>query len=145
MSLEATMIILDNSDFSRNGDYYPTRWESQKDSLSLLSNAKFNSNPESMVGVALMAGPQVQILTSPTDEQTRIMALVHNVPLAGRIKLTTALSICQLALKHRLNKSQRQRCIVFLASPIDEDLNTLVTLAKKLKRNDIAVDFINLG
>ncbi len=33
MSLEATMIILDNSDYARNGDYYPTRWEAQKDGV----------------------------------------------------------------------------------------------------------------
>lgn len=73
------------------------------------------------------------------------MALVHDVQLSGRAKLSTALSIAQLALKHRLNKSQRQRCLVFLASPIDEDIPSLVQLAKKLKRNDIAVDFVNLG
>lgn len=29
MSLEATLIMLDNSAYSINGDYEPTRWESQ--------------------------------------------------------------------------------------------------------------------
>ena len=56
MSLEATMIIMDNSNYAINGDFYPTRWESQKDGASLITNAKYNANPESMVGVALMAG-----------------------------------------------------------------------------------------
>jgi len=27
MGLEATMVIVDNSDYSRNGDFMPTRWE----------------------------------------------------------------------------------------------------------------------
>ncbi len=29
MSLEATLIMLDNSAFSINGDYEPTRWENE--------------------------------------------------------------------------------------------------------------------
>jgi len=40
MSLEATLIMLDNSAFAINGDYEPTRWESQVDSASLLIQAK---------------------------------------------------------------------------------------------------------
>lgn len=37
---EATMIILDNSDYSINGDYQPTRWLSQLDAAGLLIQAK---------------------------------------------------------------------------------------------------------
>lgn len=51
----------------------------------------------------------------------------------------------QLALKHRQNKNQRQRIIVFVGSPLDEDEKTLVRLGKKLKKNNVAVDVINFG
>lgn len=51
----------------------------------------------------------------------------------------------QLALKHRQNKAQRQRIIVFVGSPIAEDEKTLVKLAKKMKKNNVAVDFVNFG
>ncbi len=37
---EATIIILDNSDYSINGDYHPTRWISQIDAAGLLIQAK---------------------------------------------------------------------------------------------------------
>lgn len=40
MSLEATLIMLDNSSYALNGDYLPTRWESQVDAASLLIQAK---------------------------------------------------------------------------------------------------------
>lgn len=40
MALEATLIMLDNSSSAINGDYLPTRWESQVDSASLLIQAK---------------------------------------------------------------------------------------------------------
>lgn len=37
---EAIIIILDNSDYSINGDYEPTRWLSQIDAAGLLIQAK---------------------------------------------------------------------------------------------------------
>jgi len=54
------------------------------------------------------------------------------------------LQIAQLALKHRQNKNQKQRIVVFVASPIWEDEKTLVNLGKKLKRNGLFLDLINL-
>lgn len=51
----------------------------------------------------------------------------------------------QLALKHRQNKSQRQRIIVFNCSPIADDEKTLVKLAKKMKKNNVSIDFVSFG
>lgn len=51
----------------------------------------------------------------------------------------------QLALKHRQNKSQRQRIIVFTCSPIDEDEKSLIKLAKRMKKNNISIDFVAFG
>lgn len=51
----------------------------------------------------------------------------------------------QLALKHRQNKSQRQRIIVFVCSPIEEEEKKLVQLAKKMKKGNISVDFVLFG
>jgi 26S proteasome regulatory subunit N10 len=50
-----------------------------------------------------------------------------------------------LVLKHRQNKNQRQRIIVFVASPIQEDESSLVKLGKKLKKNNVAIDVISFG
>lgn len=92
MSLEATMILLDNSYYAINGDYYPTRWEAQKDAASLLSSHKYNAHPESIVGVGLLAGP-TSLLTAPTEEKTKIMASLHNVEIRGQLELATRMSI----------------------------------------------------
>ncbi|KAJ1514655.1 hypothetical protein HMI54_013780 [Coelomomyces lativittatus] len=70
---------------------------------------------------------------------------MHRVKISGKANLSTGIQIAQLVLKHRQNKHQRQRVIVFIGSPIVEDEKTLVQLAKKLKKNNIAVDIINFG
>lgn len=51
----------------------------------------------------------------------------------------------QLALKHRSEKSQRQRIVVFSCSPIEEDEKTLVKLAKKMKKINVSIDVIAFG
>lgn len=50
-----------------------------------------------------------------------------------------------MALKHRSEKSQRQRIIVFSCSPIEEDEKTLVKLAKKMKKNNVSIDVVAFG
>lgn len=50
-----------------------------------------------------------------------------------------------MALKHRSEKSQRQRIIIFTCSPIAEDEKTLVKLAKKMKKNNVSIDVVAFG
>ena len=66
----------------------------------------------------------------------------------GEIDIPTAINIAQLALKHRENKNLRQRIIVFVGSPLggpNSDEASMVRLAKKLKKNNVAVDVITFG
>lgn len=57
------MVCVDNSEFTRNGDYAPTRFQAQADAVNLLAGAKTQHHPENTVGVLTMAGktPQVQL------------------------------------------------------------------------------------
>ena len=55
MPLEATMIILDNSEYMRNGDYQPSRFEALSDAVKTVFTTKIESNPENTVGVMTMA------------------------------------------------------------------------------------------
>lgn len=50
-----------------------------------------------------------------------------------------------MALKHRLNDTQKQRIICFVGSKIAEDSDTLKIFGKKLKKNGVAVDLICFG
>ena len=56
MPLEATMMVIDNSEFMRNGDYAPTRFDAQADAVNIVFQTKIDSNPENTVGVMSMAG-----------------------------------------------------------------------------------------
>ncbi|KAI9016777.1 hypothetical protein DFJ74DRAFT_678281 [Hyaloraphidium curvatum] len=143
--LEATMLVADNSEYMRNGDYTPNRLDAQSDAVTLLFNAKTQSNPENMVGLMTMAGKGPEVLVTLTADIGKILTALHQVKIGGSAAVSTAVQIAQLALKHRQNKNQKQRIIIFAGSPIEEDEKTLVKLGKKLKKNNVAVDVINFG
>ena len=56
MPLEATMIIIDNSEYMRNGDYQPSRFDAQSDAANTVFQTKIDSNPENFAGIMTMAG-----------------------------------------------------------------------------------------
>ncbi|KAF3938458.1 hypothetical protein ABW19_dt0203538 [Dactylella cylindrospora] len=145
MVLEATMIIVDNSESCRNGDYTPTRFEAQVDAVSLIFSAKTQANPESSVGLMSMGGKGPEVLTTLTTDFGKILSGLHSTKIHGSCHLATGIQVAGLVLKHRQNKLQRQRIIAFVGSPIAEDEKTLVRLAKKMKKNQIAIDFVNFG
>ncbi|KAI4141535.1 MAG: hypothetical protein L6R39_005288 [Caloplaca ligustica] len=146
MVLEATMIVVDNSESSRNGDYVPSRWEAQSDAVNLIFSAKTQANPESSVGLMSMGGKGPEVLVTLTTDFGKILDGIHRTKILGQYThLATGIQIAGLALKHRQNKSQRQRIIVFTCSPIAEDEAKLVKLAKRMKKNNISIDFIAFG
>jgi 26S proteasome regulatory subunit N10 len=61
MGLEATLIILDNSKYSLNGDIIPSRLDAQLEACALLAQAKLDENQESTVGIMTMAGRAVEV------------------------------------------------------------------------------------
>jgi len=44
-----------------------------------------------------------------------------------------------------MNKNQRQRIIIFVGHPIEEDEAACEELGKRLKRNNVNIDIINFA
>ncbi|KAG6594767.1 26S proteasome non-ATPase regulatory subunit 4-like protein, partial [Cucurbita argyrosperma subsp. sororia] len=145
MVLEATMICIDNSEWMRNGDYTPSRFQAQADAINLICGAKTQSNPENTVGVLTMAGKGVRVLVTPTTDLGKILACMHGLEIGGEINLAASIQVAQLALKHRQNKKQQQRIIVFVGSPVKHEKKLLEMIGRKLKKNNVALDIVDFG
>jgi 26S proteasome regulatory subunit N10 len=111
----------------------------------MLCSAKIQSHPENTVGLLTTAGKSARILITATHDVGKVFTCMHEVKLEGAADIVAGIQKAQLALKHRLNTNQRQRVVVFVSSPIAADEETLVTLAKKLKKNSVAVDIVHVG
>ncbi|KAI9496486.1 hypothetical protein BDB00DRAFT_945093 [Zychaea mexicana] len=145
MSLEASMIVIDNSEWMRNGDYTPNRLAAQNEAVNLIFSSKTQANRESTVGLMTMAGKSPEVLVTLTSDVGKILSALHGVKISNKADFMTGIQIAQLALKHRQNRNQRQRIVVFVGSPVEADERTLVKLAKKMKKNNVAVDIVNFG
>lgn len=115
------MVCIDNSEWTRSGDYAPTRFSAQADAVNLLAGAKTQANPEATVGVLTMSGKTPRILVTPTPDLGKVLNCMTDIPIEGEINVSASVQIAQLALKHRQNKNQRQRIVIFTGSPIQED------------------------
>ncbi|KAI1137025.1 26S proteasome non-ATPase regulatory subunit 4 [Hypoxylon sp. FL0543] len=147
MPLQAVMIIVDNSESSRNGDYQPSRFDAQADAINIIFESITQSNPESSVGLMSMGGKGPEVLSTLTTERGKLLEGLHRIrkKISGSAHLATGIQIASLALKHRQNKSQRQRIIAFVCSPVADDEKKLVSLAKKMKKGNIDIDFVIFG
>ena len=140
-------LSIDNSEWSRNGDYAPSRFDAQKETINFLASSKINSNPETTVGLLSLAGDRIEVHISPTRSPGAIMtALAKDVHIGGESKFVAGLKTAALALKNRQNKNQRQRIILFAGSPLPaDDGKELLRLSKAFKKNNVSVDIINFG
>ncbi|KAJ1934344.1 proteasome regulatory particle base subunit rpn10 [Linderina macrospora] len=145
MVLEATVLVIDNSEWSRDGDFTPNRFQAQMDSVHYLFSVKTNDNPENTVGVIANGGDSPDVRVSLTGDLGVLLKGLHGLGIRGESHFDTGIQIAQLILKHRANKHQKQRIIAFSASPIEADERSLVKLGKKLKKNGVSVDVVNFG
>ncbi|CAN3352985.1 26S proteasome regulatory subunit Rpn10p [Diutina catenulata] len=145
MPLEAVMIAIDNSEYMRNGDYATTRYDAQLTATEFIFQNKVHSNPENTVGLLAYGGQGPQVLSTLTTDYGRILQGVHATEIQGEPHFSAGLQVAALALKHRQNKVQQQRIVVFVGSPVHETEKELEKLAKKLKKNNVAVDVVNFG
>ncbi|CAD7005516.1 26S proteasome non-ATPase regulatory subunit 4 [Ceratitis capitata] len=144
MVLESTMICFDNSDYQRNGDYFPTRLNVQKDGINLVCLTKVRSNPENNVGLMTISNT-VEVLATLTSDVGRIFSKMHLIQPKGEINLLTGIRIAHLVLKHRQGKNHKMRIVVFVGSPINNEEGDLVKQAKRLKKEKVNVDIVSFG
>eukprot|EP00747_Dinoflagellata_sp_TGD_P064889 gnl/TRDRNA2_/TRDRNA2_154108_c1_seq3.p1 gnl/TRDRNA2_/TRDRNA2_154108_c1~~gnl/TRDRNA2_/TRDRNA2_154108_c1_seq3.p1 ORF type:complete len:467 (-),score=136.98 gnl/TRDRNA2_/TRDRNA2_154108_c1_seq3:229-1629(-) len=145
MPLEAVMICMDNSDYTRNGDYTPTRFEAQTDAVNLICGAKTQQNIENSVGILSTAGDRIEVNITPTSDLGKMVAELAKVKVGGSADLMRGIQTAQLALKHRQNKNQKQRIIAFVGSPITSTEKELESLGKNLKKNNVSLDLVSFG
>ena len=139
------MVCLDNSEYSRNGDHGQSRMMSQTTAANIVVNTKTKDNPENSCGVLTMAGEFVKVLVTPSQDLGKILASFNEVNIGGETDLYRGIQMATLALKHRQNKTERQRIVAFVGSPVSASEEELDKLGKQLKKNNVSIDIISFG
>jgi hypothetical protein len=77
--LDSLYCSLDTSEYMRNGDYTPTRLGAQYDAVTVLINNKVLQHPENTVGVLAFGGKNIKLLTSPTEDIGKLLAVLTDL------------------------------------------------------------------
>merc|ERR1712168_333104 len=143
MTLESTVICVDNSEYCRNGDYAPTRLLAQRDAINMVARAKLRQNAENTCALLTMANNG--LAATLTNDQGKLHSVLARIEPGGEIKFGPAVRIAQLSLKHRMNKHHKQRIILFICSPIADEQKDIIKIAKKLKKEKVNIDIVSFG
>ena len=89
------MVVVDNSESSRNGDYQPTRFEAQADAVNIIFQSIVQGNPESSVGLMNMAGKGPEVLVTLTNDPGKILDGLHRTKkqILGKANLAVGIQI----------------------------------------------------
>lgn len=132
----------------RNGDFSPSRMDSQLDAANLIAGAKTGQNPETTVGILTMAGKCPEVHVAPTTNLGKILSCISSIKITGTSNFSNSLKVALLALKKRStdqSQNSARRIIIFVGSPLKEKQDELESLGAKLKKNNISCDVINFG
>lgn len=93
------MIVVDNSESSRNGDYTPTRYDAQSDAVNIIFQNVVQGNPESSVGLMSMGGKGPEVLATLTTDQGKILEGLHQTKkkIRGSAHVSTGIQIASVS------------------------------------------------
>ncbi|EKF28075.1 proteasome regulatory non-ATPase subunit, putative [Trypanosoma cruzi marinkellei] len=129
----------------RNGDQFPSRFLGVQEAASLLSNAKIQMNAENTVGFLTLGGNACTVFETLTLDVERVMCSLANISIRGkRCHFSQGLQIASLALSHRTNPRAEKRIVAFIGTPLSETDEELEKLARKLRKDDVAVDIVGI-
>lgn len=143
---EATIIIIDTSDYMHNGDYSPSRQESQLECVHAIINGRLSRNPENVVGLLSSGSKSQKIVSALSNKHGEILKGIRSIQIGGVSELKKTMYIAKLALDFRPEKYYDQRVIVFVGSPIvDMNENDVREIIEEYQKNGIKIDIISFG
>lgn len=92
-----TLFSLDNSEYMRNSDFSPSRFEAQEDACNLISGKKTRDNVENVVGLMTTAGRNgCEVLVSLSQDPGKLLTAMHKIKLGGEADLVRSIQIARV-------------------------------------------------
>ncbi|EAY05100.1 26S proteasome regulatory subunit S5-related protein [Trichomonas vaginalis G3] len=142
----ATIILIDNSPTSINGDFITDRLNAQTTCAERLAKNYNQSNQNSQVGIITMSRPEFGIRSSPTTKPNNIANSIPNIKRGKEpIDILLGVKSAILALKNCIPIPSEKRILIFVSSDClmtDEIAATIRALSIK---NNVIIDIVVMG
>ncbi|CAA9994262.1 unnamed protein product, partial [Nesidiocoris tenuis] len=143
MVIENIVICVDNSEYARNEDFFPSRLKAQCEAAGFIVQTVLTTHPENHVGIVTFSNNQV--VTNLSINEAQLITQIHKINYGGVTRFSQGIALAQLMLKHRPVRTHKCRIIVFLGSPVHLSESEATTLGKRLKKCNIFLDIVKFG
>jgi 26S proteasome regulatory subunit N10 len=97
------------------------------------------------MGIMSMGGKRCDMKVTQTNDVDALMSALNRIDIGGECDVLKSIKVAQLSLKHRMNKNQRQRIVVFVGHPLVGTEEDFEDVGMRLKRNNVNIDVINFS
>jgi 26S proteasome regulatory subunit N10 len=141
----SVVVLIDNTSFSIDGDFFPTRLEAQKLAVERYAQYLFSVNAHSQIALASLSSSQYGVRVSFTRLGPRLVtALASVTPSCGIAQLARAIQWALIAFHHA--QTAARHILTFIGGEHDvADSKTADTLALMIAEARVYVDIVAIG
>ncbi|GJX67589.1 26S proteasome non-ATPase regulatory subunit 4 homolog isoform X2 [Tanacetum coccineum] len=140
MEAEATMIVIDNSDYVRKDNVFKTQLEA----VRLYCRAKIKSEPKNRVGLGFMNDGFYLPPHKPTSDIEHFLThTIGNISYGGELYLIGGVQSSLLGFS-RLPKDMKKRMLVFVAGH-GYMMDYILRIGERLKEDNVALDVVSFA
>ena len=143
----ATVVIVDNSPVTIDGDFFPNRLDAQKQTIEKLAENYAKVNPTSQIGIITMSPPEMGIRSSLTPNPQNTISSLKTIQRGNKeINIELGIKSAIMALKHPFSPINSKRILLFIASKVQNiKPETCEWLNRLMDANNITIDILVLG
>ena len=142
---QAVIILIDNSETTINGDFYPNRLDAEKIATSRLSQYLSRSSAKTQISIGTIGSQQFGIQSSLTTKYIKTSQAVAQAKRGGVAELEHGIRCAFLALRHRNPEITTRRVIAFIGSHHTLTAQAADKLAADANREGVSVDIVAFG
>ena len=142
---QAVIILIDTSETTINGDFYPNRLDAEKIATNRLSQYLSRSSAKTQIAIGSIGSRSFGIQSSLTTKYIKTSQAVAQAKRGGHAELEHGIRCAFLALRHRNPEITTRRVIAFIGSPHTLDEKSADKLAADANREGVSVDIIAFG
>ena len=140
----AIAIIIDNSETSINGDFYPNRIDAQRTAAFQLSSYTLQSNPQSQIALFSAGSHEFGVRISFTSNPSKISSVLAQITSGGFLKLNLCIKQAIISF-HFAEEVEKKNILCFVGSNNDITKETAEELSLKCRKEQIVLGFVVFG
>ena len=142
---QAILILIDNTETTLNGDFYPNRLDAEKIAAERLFQYYVRKSAKTQVAIGTFGTKYFGIQASLTTRHAKISKTIAEINRGGENDFEHAIRCGFLALRHRDAQITIKRIVLFICSINTFTDEKAALLAADANREGVAIDIIAFG